>query len=224
MPQKQKLKRVVDAYDRLKTDILTSKLSPDFQAPEPEIADMLGMSRTPVREALIRLQSEGLVDLVPRHGARVRSLGINDIQELHDILASLEAEVCHQLALRGVTLAEIEELNSFLSPISEAEAKGDFESWLDSDSRLRVRLFQMRGNQRLEHIGRVLLDQLHFEASLCKRSQHRELCPYGRRPFPKALLAPDPLPGLFLCELCWLKPSLQVFDLLDHQLLVLHKF
>ena len=161
MPQKQKLKRVVDAYDRLKTDILTSKLSPDFQAPEPEIADMLGMSRTPVREALIRLQSEGLVDLVPRHGARVRSLGINDIQELHDILASLEAEVCHQLALRGVTLAEIEELNSFLSPISEAEAKGDFESWLDSDSRLRVRLFQMRGNQRLEHIGRVLLDQLH---------------------------------------------------------------
>lgn len=161
MPQKQKLKRVVDAYDRLKTDILTSKLSPDFQAPEPEIADMLGMSRTPVREALIRLQSEGLVDLVPRRGARIKSLGVDDIEELHEILASLEAEACFQLASRGITLAEIEELNSFLAPISEAESKRDFDSWLEADTQLRLKLFQMRGNERLEHIARMLIDQLH---------------------------------------------------------------
>lgn len=161
MPQKQKLKRVVDAYDRLKTDILTSKLSPDFQAPEPEIADMLGMSRTPVREALIRLQSEGLVDLVPRRGARVKSLGVDDIEELHEILASLEAEVCFQLASRGITLAEIEELNLFLAPISDAELARDFESWLEADNRLRMKLFQMRGNGRLEHVAQTLIDQLH---------------------------------------------------------------
>ena len=53
------------AYRRLKAAILSNELLPGFQATEPEMAALMEMSRTPVREALIRLQGEGLVDLVP---------------------------------------------------------------------------------------------------------------------------------------------------------------
>lgn len=161
MPQKTKLKRVVDAYDRLKTDILTSELAPGFQAPEPEIAERLGMSRTPVREALIRLQSDGLIDLVPRRGARILGLNADDLQEVHEVLGGLETEVCSQLAAKGMPLLEIDECNSVLEAIAEAEAAGDLDGWLKADTTLRLMLFEIHGNKRLQEMAQRMLDQLY---------------------------------------------------------------
>jgi len=63
MAKEPKMTRVDDAYERLRTEILENRMPPGFQAPEPEIAEQLGMSRTPVHEALIRLEGEGLVAL-----------------------------------------------------------------------------------------------------------------------------------------------------------------
>jgi DNA-binding GntR family transcriptional regulator len=60
--------RVNNAYEKLKADILSGELAPGFQAPEPEIAARLEMSRTPVREALIRLEAEGVGFVDPAAG------------------------------------------------------------------------------------------------------------------------------------------------------------
>ncbi|MGB8432886.1 MAG: GntR family transcriptional regulator, partial [Burkholderiales bacterium] len=60
--------RVEATYQRLRAQILDNTLPPGFRALEQELADRLGISRTPVREALIRLEKEGLVEVIPRHG------------------------------------------------------------------------------------------------------------------------------------------------------------
>ena len=57
-------------------------MAPVYQAQKPEIALRLGMSRTPAREALIRLEAEGLVELVPRRGARVPPIRTDDMKEI----------------------------------------------------------------------------------------------------------------------------------------------
>ena len=97
-PAAPKATRVSDAYDRLKAEILLGRMPPGFQAPEPEIALRLGMSRTPVREALIRLEAEGLVQLIPRRGARVLPVRAEDMREIYAILTALEPEAAAALS------------------------------------------------------------------------------------------------------------------------------
>ena len=69
------------AYDKIRRRILDNIWPPGYRALEQEAALALGMSRTPVREALIRLQNEGLVELVPRHGMRVLPVSADDMRE-----------------------------------------------------------------------------------------------------------------------------------------------
>ena len=77
------------AYERVKQRILDNKYYPGYQALENEVAEDLGMSRTPVREALIRLKHEGLVELIPQHGLRVVPVLAEDMKEIYDVLTSL---------------------------------------------------------------------------------------------------------------------------------------
>jgi DNA-binding GntR family transcriptional regulator len=79
MAAEPKRSRVDDAYGRIKSEILENRMPPGFQAPEPEITLKLGMSRTPVREAPIRLEAEGPIGLIPRRGARVLPISPDDI-------------------------------------------------------------------------------------------------------------------------------------------------
>ena len=97
----EKSSRVNDAYLRLKEEIRSNDMPPGFQAPEPEIAERLGMSRTPVREALIRLEAEGLVELIPRRGARVLPIRTEDMKEIYEILTALEPDAAAALAARN---------------------------------------------------------------------------------------------------------------------------
>ncbi len=85
------VRRTASAYQALRGIILSNEWSPGFQATEQEIADRLAMSRTPVREAMMRLQAEGLVAVVPRHGLYVLPVSSKDMQEIYEILTSLEA-------------------------------------------------------------------------------------------------------------------------------------
>ena len=98
-----KTSRVDDAHARIKDEILANRMPPGLQATEPEIAAELGMSRTPVREALIRLEAEGLVQLRPRHGAHVLPIEPDDMREIYEILTALEPEAAASLAARRPT-------------------------------------------------------------------------------------------------------------------------
>ena len=85
LPQTQR------AYREIRRRILDNDMPPNAQYLEQELADALGMSRTPVREALIRLSDERLVEVRPRHGARVLPVSVDDMREIYELMTELEA-------------------------------------------------------------------------------------------------------------------------------------
>src|SRR4051812_30542921 len=90
--------RVHDAYDTIKRQIMDNELGPGEQVLERDLALRLGVSRTPVHEALIRLESEGLVEVLPRHGMRVLPVSPEDMLQIYEILTSLESTAAELLA------------------------------------------------------------------------------------------------------------------------------
>ena len=131
MPETARPTRVSDAYDRLREEIRTNRMPPGFQAPEPEIALRLGMSRTPVREALIRLQSEELVELIPRRGVRVLFIHPSDMREIYEILSALEPEAAAALAARKPSREELGPLEDAMKDMELALARDDLDAWAE---------------------------------------------------------------------------------------------
>src|SRR6476661_4705029 len=82
---------VDDAYRALKNAIRENVFPPGYQGSEQEIASKLGMSRTPVHEAIIRLQEEGLVRVITRRGILVCPISPEDMREIYDIIIALES-------------------------------------------------------------------------------------------------------------------------------------
>ena len=82
---------VEQAYRIIRQRILDNVYPAGYRALEREFAEELSLSRTPVREALLRLQSEGLIELIPRHGARVLPVSAGDMREIYDVLTALES-------------------------------------------------------------------------------------------------------------------------------------
>lgn len=160
MPTKARSTRVDNAYERLKTEILNGQLPPGFQAPEPDIATRLGMSRTPVREALIRLEADGLVGLVPRRGAKVLPISLQDICEIYEILSALEALAAGTACGKASdeTLAQIEDV---LTSADAALERQDIEAWAIADDRFHRLIAKASGNLRLEAEIEGFLDQVY---------------------------------------------------------------
>lgn len=149
------------AYDELKRRILDNELPPGTQALEQQTAEWLGMSRTPVREALIRLAQEGMIEVRPRHGMRVLPIAIADLREIYDLLAGLEATAVDILARRGLNAVEAAELDGLLKGMNDALALDDLAAWAEGDARFHRRLIEMSGNQRLIMMVETIREQSH---------------------------------------------------------------
>lgn len=184
MSSKARTTRVNNAYERLKTEILNGELPPGFQAPEPDIASRLGMSRTPVREALIRLEADGLVDLVPRRGAKVLPVSRQDICEIYQILSALEA-LAAETACRNAQPDLLGDLGEILDRSDEALADGNIEAWAVLDDRFHRLVAKSSGNLRLEAEITGFLDQVYRANTVLLRlnkapasnaADHRALC------------------------------------------------
>lgn len=161
MTAQMKTTRVDTAYERLKGEILLNRLPSGYQAPEPEIAANLGMSRTPVREALIRLEAEGLVELIPRRGVRVLPILPQDMAEIYEILTALEPEAAAHLAARGLTEIEFAALDDATTEMELALARDDLDSWAEADDRFHRKLLDIHGNRRMAAMVTTLSDQAH---------------------------------------------------------------
>jgi len=160
MLAKAKSTRVDNAYVRLKNEILNGVLPPGFQAPEPDIANRLGMSRTPVREALIRLEAEGLIDLVPRRGAKVVAISRKDFCEIFQILAVLEALAASAAACSQERADFLPDLERILSESASALSANDIGTWAKLDDSFHRLVAGICGNERLEAEITGLLDQV----------------------------------------------------------------
>jgi DNA-binding GntR family transcriptional regulator len=94
---------------RLRDHIVEGNIADGSRVPERQLCEMLGISRTPLREALKVLAAEGLVELLPNRGARVRQLSQRDLAELFDVMGGLEG-LAGRLACENITDAEIAEI------------------------------------------------------------------------------------------------------------------
>jgi DNA-binding GntR family transcriptional regulator len=146
-------------YDHLRTEILEGRLEPGAELIEVALAEQLGVSRGPLREAIGRLAAEGLVTVSPRRGAVVRSLSKEEFLELYQVREALE-RMAVQLAVPRLTAEQVEELAS-LNEEMEAHAAGNkVELFFEANLAFHAQLLEASGNQKLEKLYRQLLDQL----------------------------------------------------------------
>lgn len=161
MNGKQRSTRVDSVYTQLKRDILDTKLRPGSQIPEPELASMMGASRTPVREALIKLQAEGLVELIPRHGVRVRPVSADDMREIYGILIALEPEVAAEAALKQRSGQDFSALEKAMSEMESTLEKDDLGAWAIADDDFHRTLLALGDNTRMKQVIATFFDQAH---------------------------------------------------------------
>ena len=119
------------------------------------------MSRTPVREVLIKLENDGLVQLIPRKGVRVSAISPSDMQEIYEILTLLEPEVAASLASSALSEKELKPLEQATEAMEEAIAARDLMKWAEADDQFHRHTLALHTNERLKNVVNGLLDQAH---------------------------------------------------------------
>jgi DNA-binding GntR family transcriptional regulator len=113
-----------EVAERLRELILSGDLEPKARVNEQELADRFGISRTPLREAIKILATEGLLELLPNRGARVASISNQEIDDMIEVVAGLEATAA-DLACRRITDAEIEAVEALHRRMDQAWKRDD---------------------------------------------------------------------------------------------------
>jgi DNA-binding GntR family transcriptional regulator len=149
------------AYLEIKARILDNRIPAGTQLLEKELSEMLDMSRTPIREAAIRLEREGLVAVRPRHGIRVLPVSANDMREIYEVLTDLESTAARRAAERGLNTEELASLEDAVQAMDDALRSENLDQWAQSDERFHKLLVQFSGNQRLIGIVNNYFDQAH---------------------------------------------------------------
>ena len=120
-------------FHMIRENILSGKYERDEELKEKSIGEELGVSRTPVREALRQLELEGLVTIIPNKGAYVVGISQKDIKDIYEIRSRLEG-LCAKWAAENITKEQLDELeeNIFLSDFHAA--KGNAEQMVELDN------------------------------------------------------------------------------------------
>jgi DNA-binding GntR family transcriptional regulator len=149
------------AFQEIRRRILDNVWSPGYQALEQEIALQLGMSRTPVHEALMRLSKEGLVEVAPRRGMRVLPVSPTDMKEIYEVLTALESMAAELLANRSPTDAELQPLIEATEAMERALQIDDLDAWARADESFHEKLVLMAGNRLLRESVMSYWDRAH---------------------------------------------------------------
>lgn len=145
-------------FHTIREDILSGKYSTDEELKEKAIGDELGVSRTPVREALRQLELEGLVTIIPNKGAYVVGISQKDIKDIYEIRGRLEG-LCAKWAAEHISKEQLDELeeNIFLSDFHTK--KGNAEQVVELDNKFHEILYTASDSKELRH---VLSDFHHY--------------------------------------------------------------
>jgi len=154
---------VDEAYAALKQAIRDTDFPPGYQGSEQEIAVRLGMSRTPVHEAIIRLQEDGLVRVLSKRGVLICPLAPQDIREIYEVVIAVESMAAELLAgLPEATRATAaDELGAATAAMDATLAQGDLPGWAEADELFHRLLVEHCGNGRLRRIAQTVTDQAH---------------------------------------------------------------
>ena len=147
-------------FEHLREAILTGKLEPSTRLMEVQLAEELGVSRTPVREAIRKLELEGLVEMIPRKGAYVADVSVKDVEEVLEIRTGLEG-FASMLAAQRMNREDIDELKRILVIFKEAYDANDSEKMVEADIAFHEVIFKATMNKKLMQINNSLREQVY---------------------------------------------------------------
>jgi DNA-binding GntR family transcriptional regulator len=135
-------------YETLREQILQGRLFPGAWLREQDLVEQFEVSRTPVREALRRLENDELIELVPFRGARVRSFNPQDFQEEYTVRAALEGFAI-ELAVKKISDSKIDRLEKMVNKMESLLDKGDLGTFLDINREFHLAIYEEAGSSRL---------------------------------------------------------------------------
>ncbi len=140
-----------EAIARLRDLIVRGELRPNERLGERELCERFAISRTPLREALKVLAAEGLVELLPHRGARVASLTRADIQNLFEVMASLES-LSGELAAARISDEQLAEIDGYHAAMVDAYRRRDLPTYFDQNQAIHERIIAASGNPVLQEV------------------------------------------------------------------------
>jgi DNA-binding GntR family transcriptional regulator len=146
-------------YDHLRAEILSGNLEPGVELAEVALAEQLGVSRGPIREAIGRLASEGLVTVRPRRGAVVRPLSKEEFLELYQVREALE-RMAVKLAVPRLQPEDVAALQALIDDMTSRAKQGKVGEFFAANAEFHQRLVDASGNAKLAELYRQLLDQI----------------------------------------------------------------
>ncbi|SEN95370.1 transcriptional regulator, GntR family [Pseudorhodobacter antarcticus] len=159
-PVEKPLSNAASAVDSLRALIFDGSLAAGSDHLESELALRLGMSRTPVREAVLTLAAQGLLDVRPRKGVRILPVSPADMREIYDVLTELESLAAADAARRNHSPAALQPLAQTILDMDTALTAKNREAWADADDRFHTELVRLGGNSRIIMIVGMMADQV----------------------------------------------------------------
>lgn len=147
-------------FNTLRRAILMGELEPGERLMELQLTEKLGVSRTPIREAIRKLELEGLVVMVPRKGAAVARITEKDLQDVLEVRCALE-ELAVSLACERMSEADLAQLEACMKEFRESLAGGDLTTIAQKDVDFHDIIFQATGNHRLVQMLNNLREQMY---------------------------------------------------------------
>ncbi|MEW6623738.1 MAG: GntR family transcriptional regulator [Bacillota bacterium] len=147
-------------FEALKDAIVKGQLKPGERLMEQQIAEELGVSRTPVREAIRKLELEGFIIMIPRRGAYVSDVSLKDVAQVFEVRAAMES-LAAGLAAQRITDEQMEDLERKFVEAKAALENSDLEMAIRFDSEFHEIIYQASRNDRLVQILSNLREQIH---------------------------------------------------------------
>ncbi len=146
-------------FDVLMNAIMQGQLSPGERLLEVQLADEMGVSRTPVREAIRRLELEGFVVMVPRKGAYVAGLSVDDVESVYEIRTALET-LAVRLAAQRMEADDYRQLDELAEQMKATWQERNVDQWVTLDARFHELLYTFSRNERLVQMMSNIMEQL----------------------------------------------------------------
>lgn len=158
-------------FNTLRQAILRGELKPGERLMEIQLANKLGVSRTPVREAIRKLELEGLVLMIPRRGAEVAEITEKSLRDVLEVRRALES-LCVELACDRITEEDIASLRVAATEFEEVLKTGDVTQFAEADVRFHDIIYLATDNQRLVHLLYNLREQMYrYRVEYLKREE-----------------------------------------------------
>lgn len=144
----------------LRQDILSGKLKPGQRLMEIHYAQQLGVSRTPLREAMRKLELEGLVTIVPRRGAHVTVISKKDVEEVLEVRTVLDG-LAATLALQHMSEQDLEAMRELIHQFEKSVQLQDLDAQIKTDEAFHEYIYMKAENERLISINHSIKDHIY---------------------------------------------------------------